>query len=333
MPLYEISSDGLIPFRQLKGGAKLYESEIEDLLWVNLDELTGEVLFSLRRQALIVGGGRPDILALDSTGSVVVIEVKRDVDRSQIAQCLEYAGWARTTSLDELAGLYHRGVEQFWSDWQSFTETEEPRRITKSPRLILVARDFDGRTDSALSFLQENGLPITIIRLALYEDIEGRRFLDLEGVEEPEFSRDAGFSAPAAKRTRVTHRASIADLVGAGLLASGEQLVWDRPLAGQELRCTVTDDGRLRLLNGEVHASASGAAGAAAGGGSFDGWEAWRAPQRGNVLLAELRRRYLAADAAESMPANRTTGAGASIATEHEERPHQYGASSATGSS
>ena len=46
-----------------------------------------------------------------STGAarVVVIEVKREFDRSQLAQCLEYAGWARRTNLDELAQMYRNG--------------------------------------------------------------------------------------------------------------------------------------------------------------------------------------------------------------------------------
>jgi hypothetical protein len=43
---------------------------------------------------------------MDSSGRVVVIEVKRDIDRGQLAQCLEYAGWARSASLDELGSLY-----------------------------------------------------------------------------------------------------------------------------------------------------------------------------------------------------------------------------------
>jgi hypothetical protein len=185
VPLYEVSDEGLVAFRRLRGGAGLYESEIERLLWDNLDDLTGELLFPIRRQAAIAGGGRPDIVALDRSGSVVVIEIKRDVDRAQLAQCLEYAGWARSTNLDELAGLYYRGAAGFWADWQEFTETSEPVRVARSPRLILVARDFDGRTESALSFLIDNTLPIKVIRLGLYEDINGRRFLDLEGVDEP----------------------------------------------------------------------------------------------------------------------------------------------------
>lgn len=67
------------------------ESEIEDLLWSNLEEFTGEALFRVRRQPTLAGGGRPDIVTLDRQGAVVVIEVKRDVDRGQLAQCLEYA--------------------------------------------------------------------------------------------------------------------------------------------------------------------------------------------------------------------------------------------------
>ena len=37
MPLFEISEDELVPFRRLKGGADLFEKEIEDLLWANLE--------------------------------------------------------------------------------------------------------------------------------------------------------------------------------------------------------------------------------------------------------------------------------------------------------
>jgi hypothetical protein len=98
MPLFEIQQPGgvLKPFRQLHGGAELYESEIESLLWDSLEDLTGEALFPVARQPNIRGGGRPDIVALTREGRVVVIEVKRDVDRGQLAQCLEYAGWART---------------------------------------------------------------------------------------------------------------------------------------------------------------------------------------------------------------------------------------------
>ena len=122
MPLFEVEEGELVPFRRLVGGADLYEKEIEGLLWSNLEEFTGDTLYPIARQAKLPSGGIPDVVALDKSGRVVVFEVKRDIDRKQLAQCLEYAGWARQTSLDELAGMYHGGSSAFWEGWQEFTE-------------------------------------------------------------------------------------------------------------------------------------------------------------------------------------------------------------------
>jgi len=96
MPLFEIDSAGeLVPFRRLRGGAELYEREIEELVWANPEEIVGETLFLVQKQPSLQQGGRPDIVALDRDARVVVIEVKREFDRSQLAQCREYAGWVR----------------------------------------------------------------------------------------------------------------------------------------------------------------------------------------------------------------------------------------------
>ncbi len=103
MALFELTDSGLTPFALLRPGPALYEQEIESLVWADLEAFTGESLFPVARQPRIAGGGIPDILALDESGWVVVIE-EPDIDRSQLAQCLEYAGWARLTNLDEIAG-------------------------------------------------------------------------------------------------------------------------------------------------------------------------------------------------------------------------------------
>ena len=139
MPLFEIDSSGeLVPFRRLRGGADLYEREIEHLVWDNPEEIVGETLFPIRRQPTLRQGGRPDIVALDRDARVVVIEVKRDVDRSQLAQCLEYAGWARRTNLDELAQMYRHGAERFFSDWQMFTGSDVPAIVNPYHGLFLL---------------------------------------------------------------------------------------------------------------------------------------------------------------------------------------------------
>ena len=291
MALFEVEEGGsLVPFRQLVGGAELYESEIEDLLWSNLEEFTGEALFRVRRQATLTGGGRPDIVALDHQGAVVVIEVKRDVDRGQLAQCLEYAGWARTTNLDELAGLYHAGVDRFWADWQDFTESSVPVRVLRAPRLVLVARDFHGRTGSAFEFLVENSLPVRLIRVSLYEDAQKRRFVDVEGEHEPEIA-PAGFAAAtrAVPATLDGRRVRLTDLIDAGLVSPGSRLIWERRRLGQTYRGWLTDNGSIQLDGDGSFSSPSRAAMEAAGVASYDGWYAWRVDAPGGKLLHEIR--------------------------------------------
>jgi hypothetical protein len=231
-------------------------------------------------------------VALDHDARVIVGEVKRDVDRGQLAQCLEYAGWARTTNLDELAGMYHSGPSAFFADWQEFTESAAPVRIRRSPRLMLIARDFHGRTGSALEFLIENGLPVKLIRVSLYEDLAGRRFLDVEGEHEPEL-RPPG---PEEGGTEVVdptkidgQRVELTHLLEADLLVPGQDLVWRRPRLGTTYRATVGEAGTIKLEDGREFSSPSRAAIEAAQIPAYDGWHAWRVDTEDRESLHDLR--------------------------------------------
>ena len=285
MPLYEITDDELVPLRRLDGGADLYEKEIEDLLWTSMEEMTGETLFPIARQAKLSFGGIPDVVAMDRTGRVVVFEVKRDVDRRQLAQCLEYAGWARNTNLDELAGLYHRGADQFWPDWQEFTETDIPTLVSPKPRLVLVAREFQTQTASAFDFLLDSGVPVRLVRVSMYEDQSGRRFVDVEGDHEPDWA-----TSPTESGTKVSpgaeaygKRIKIEDLVEHGLLQVGDELRWERPQKNETYNATVMEAG-IRLQDGREFWSPSGAACAAADIPAYDGWHAWTVMRTGQTL-------------------------------------------------
>lgn len=291
MPLFEIdASSELVPFRRLRGGPDLYEKAIEDLLWENLDEFTGDALFPVARQTTVATGGIPDIVALNARGDVVVVEVKRDIDRNQLAQCLEYAGWARSTNLDQLSSMYHRGQAAFFGDWQAFTDSAAPIVLSRRPRLILVARDFQGRTESAFEFLVENGLPVKLIRVVLYEDSAGRRFLDVEGEHEPELPVKEEESEGPVNHTMIYgRRVRVADLLEADLLQVGDELTWNRPRMGKSYRATVRENGSIELSNGRAFSSPSRAAMEAAEIPACDGWYAWRSERMNGRLLNDLR--------------------------------------------
>jgi hypothetical protein len=82
---------------------------------------------------------------------------------------------------------------------------------------------------------------------------------------------------------------SIADLIAAGMLSVNDELVWTRPRAGEEHRCTILVDGQLRHSDGQISATPSGACALVTGGGSHDGWECWRVPSRANALIDDFR--------------------------------------------
>jgi hypothetical protein len=292
MPLYELrSSQELIPFRRLPGGPELYEREIEELIWHNPEDLLGESLFLIARQPTLPLGGRPDVVALAPDARVVVVEVKRDVDRSQLAQTLEYAGWARRTNLDELSAMYHRPEDgAFFRDWVEFTDSTHPPVVNRRPRLILVAFGFHDRTESALEFLIENGVPVRVIRVSIYEDGEGRRFLDIESDHEPELVVEGESRETERDHTRIRgRRVLVADLIEAGLLAAGDSLTWHRPRLGVTYRAKVLKNGAIELDDGRVFASPSVAAIRAADIPASDGWYVWRVDDRGGTLLNDLR--------------------------------------------
>jgi len=74
---------------------------------------------------------------------------------------------------------------------------------------------------------------------------------------------------------------SVSDLVKAGLLRSGQRLVFRKG----DLHAEVTTSGTIRYA-GKEYASPSSAAKAAAGGTSTNGWVSWSVSDDGETLAA-----------------------------------------------
>ncbi|WP_435614518.1 hypothetical protein [Streptomyces coelicoflavus] len=81
---------------------------------------------------------------------------------------------------------------------------------------------------------------------------------------------------------------ALGPLLDAGLLKSGQRLLWRRRNLGQEYLAHVTPEGSLRLEDGRICDSPSGAC-AAAAHGKVNGWDAWRTDE--GVSLSMLRGR------------------------------------------
>lgn len=300
MPIFRVVEGSMVPFTRLSPGPDLYEQQLEDMIWSDLEAFTGEALFPVARQPVISADSRPDILALRADGTPVIIEVKRDIDRGQLAQVLEYAGWARLTSLDEIARLYkldasHAGTNAFFADWTEFTESTTPVTIASPPALYLIARDFRGATRSAIDFLEETGVPITVTPVTVYDDPDGNRVVYIDAEHDLAAPQSSTLKGRTKQHVTVNgERVTVRDLLDAGMLLPGEKVVFTRPRKGERHEATIEDDGTFVLSDGRTFNSPSLAAMRAADVVSYDGWVAWRVPRLDNRRLDDLRRQFVA---------------------------------------
>lgn len=298
MPIFESVDGRLAAMRSVQPGPELYEQEVERLVWENLESFYGGDLFPLARQPVINRSSRPDVLALDADGRVVVFEVKRDIDRNQLAQCLEYAGWARRTSLDELSSLYHDGPEAFFAAWQTFTGTTTPVVVNASPILVLVAQEFDTRTSDALGFLDDFGVPVYKVPTAVYEDSAKHRVYLIQSdfndvAEEVASGQPKGPRSPRVYRFK-GRRLALTDLLEAGFLRADEPIEFRRNKDGLLFRATIAADGQVIAEDGTPFDSLSRAAVYLSGLTAIPGWDVWTAPERGDKRIAEIRAEFLA---------------------------------------
>jgi alkylated DNA nucleotide flippase Atl1 len=127
---------------------------------------------------------RPDVLALDREGKLVVIELKRDASGSgQDLQAIRYAAYASTFTADQIVALYRKYREvqhsetlteaEARSQLEEFTGLDELDALDADPvpRIILVAQKFRPGVTSTALWLSRNfeDFDVSCVRLTPYE--------------------------------------------------------------------------------------------------------------------------------------------------------------------
>ena len=144
-----------------------------------------ELLFG-GEEVLVVGqsisGHRmADILALDSRGNLILVEIKRDwSDRATVGQILEYAADASGWSYERLNALFrdYRGGDAQASLLHEFRklsdrEDADEESIRRGFRLCIVAPESDVGLKRTMEWLSGFGVPISFVPFALYADGTG----------------------------------------------------------------------------------------------------------------------------------------------------------------
>jgi hypothetical protein len=151
------------------------EKRLEDVLAEDIDIL-GLPILLIGRQVPTEAGGYIDLLAIDASGDLYVIELKRDrTPRDVIAQVLDYATWVRGLSYDDIKAIHerhgvHRGpeFEEVFAD--AFGDSPD-ETLNENHRLVVVAAELDASSERIVSYLSDQyGVPINAVFFRHFHD-------------------------------------------------------------------------------------------------------------------------------------------------------------------
>ena len=178
-----------IPFGGIDYEERLQQIIADDISIVDPD------LMVIGREVTTSHGGRIDILAMDSSGNLVVIELKRDKPpRDVVAQALDYGYWVSRITPDDIRRTFidyqrrfpradnPKGIEEALKE--KFN-ADPPDELNSDHRLVIVAAELDPATERIVTYLREKyEVDINVVFFRLFRDGE-REYLTRAWPKEP----------------------------------------------------------------------------------------------------------------------------------------------------
>ena len=178
-------------------------------------------LMVIGRQVRTAFGGVIDLLCIEMSGDLVVVELKSGkTPREVTAQALDYSSWVKDLEFDEvvvIADRYLGGSCSFGAAFRERFEADLPGQLNQGHRCLVVADSMDPSTVRIVRYLAELGVPINVATVQHFRDSGGRELLAQVYLIEPEEVRPRvrGSSARSTYRT-VNQLQVLADENGIG---------------------------------------------------------------------------------------------------------------------
>jgi len=167
-----------------------------------------------------------DILAITSSGELVIIVFKRDKPNHEvIAQVLDSATWVKDLCYDELTNILntygkseYKDIEEFFS--ATFNKNAEETELNSDHQMIIVGSEIDESTVRIINYLAKEPyfLNINAVNFDYYKDSDGHEFLAQSFVLSE--NKVIGWGAGIRKRSK----SIIATLFESGKLKVGQKV-------------------------------------------------------------------------------------------------------------
>lgn len=195
--------DGLrrIQFSQLD-----FEHRLQNLLDEDIS-LVSPVWMVIGREVLTSTGGEIDILCINPTGDLVILELKRDkTPRDVVAQVLDYGSWVRGLKSDEIAEIYSRYLKKYHPDRAGtslddafrarFKVKDLPDELNQAHELVIVASRLDSATERIVNYLATYDVAINAVFFQVFKD-DAREYLTRAWLNDP--TAEPGEESPVSQ--------------------------------------------------------------------------------------------------------------------------------------
>lgn len=182
---------------------------------------------------------RLDILGIDSAGTIVVAELKRDVAPDTVEmQAIKYASMAAQFVPATRAQAFQRHLAQAGETVSTdeaaarlaeHAEGALDLKILRRPRIVLIAGDYPDTTMTSAIWLTQMGVHFTLVRYQAYRTPVGvhvttSRLWPLDQAEDLVVRPEEREEVEAAQEQRRRSRSVVSRIIDAGLLEDGQLL-------------------------------------------------------------------------------------------------------------
>ena len=161
--IWKVTTDGSlssIPNTQINSEEQLETWLEQDISIISTDYMV------IGRQVTTDFGGVIDLLCLDSSGDIVVVELKPGkTPREVAAQALDYASWVTDLShqwITEIANDYLAENKSLETAFQVTFGDELLETLNEGHSMLIVAESMDSSTERIVKYLSAQGIRINV---------------------------------------------------------------------------------------------------------------------------------------------------------------------------
>lgn len=179
--LWKIEADKI---NQINKDKLDYERRLEKWLIEDISVISSNLVV-IGSQIFTPFGKIIDILALNSVGEIIIIELKRDKTyREVIAQSLDYATWVKELDYEDLNGILNKYSDSAIKDIgelfsATFNTDAEEVEFNSDHKMLIVGSEIDDSTVRIINYLSSEPYSVNInaVNFNYFKDENGNEFL------------------------------------------------------------------------------------------------------------------------------------------------------------